>query len=69
MQWFFLEKNLISTLSVVLVLFGAFLISANFKKLKRMRFILGGGYELLSVIFIGITVPLEKVIVNNSANT
>ncbi|MEK6897673.1 MAG: EamA family transporter [Nanoarchaeota archaeon] len=69
---FFGEKlNFISTLSVVLVLFGAFLISANFKKLKRMRFILGGGYELLSVIFIGITVPLEKVIVNRigEANT
>ncbi len=57
------KLSFINIFSVILVLLGAFLISANFKKIKGIRFISGSGYELLSVIFIGITVPLEKVIV------
>lgn len=57
------KLSFINIFSVLLVLLGAFLISANLKKIKRIKFISGSGYELLSVIFIGITVPLEKVIV------
>jgi bacterial/archaeal transporter family protein len=49
--------------SIIIVLLGALLISANFSKLRNIKFISGSGYELLSLVFIGITVPLEKIVV------
>ncbi|RJQ13549.1 DMT family transporter [Candidatus Parcubacteria bacterium] len=57
--------------SIVAILVGAFLISADFSKLKGLKFISGSGYEALAVLFIGLSVPLEKTLLHKigEANT
>jgi bacterial/archaeal transporter family protein len=53
----------IHILGTLAVLLGAFFISVDFKSLRKFKFISGSGYELFSVFFIGITVVLDKIIV------
>lgn len=55
--------SLLHVLAIVAVILGAFLISAEFSKLKGLKFISGSGYEALAILFTGISVPLEKLLV------
>lgn len=47
--------------SIVIVLSGALLISADISNLRNLSFISGSGYEFFSVILIGVSIPLEKM--------
>ena len=49
--------------SIFAVLIGAFLVSADFTKIKGLKFISGSGYTIFAIVSTGITVPLEKVLV------
>lgn len=61
---FFAElPSLLQASVIVVVIFGAFLISVDFSSIGKLTLISGAGYELASIIFTGITVPLEKVVV------
>jgi uncharacterized membrane protein len=64
---FFLGETLgtFHILAVIAVLAGAFIISVDLSKLKHVRFISGSGYEALSILFVGISIPLEKVVITN----
>jgi len=70
---FFGERlGVLSIVSILAVLVGAFFISVNnLSSFKKIRFISGSGYELMSVFFIGLTIPVEKILVNRvgEANT
>ncbi|MEK7138815.1 MAG: DMT family transporter, partial [Patescibacteria group bacterium] len=70
---FFGEKlGMVHVGAIVAVLVGAFLISAvRLSHFSHLKFIKGSGYELLAALFIGFTIPIEKVLVTNvgEANT
>lgn len=50
--------------SIVIVLSGALLISADISNLRHLSFISGSGYEFLSIILIGVSIPLEKIVLD-----
>lgn len=56
----------IQVFSISAIFLGAFLISADISKIKNLRklkFIAGSGQGALSIVFIGIAVPIEKVLI------
>lgn len=57
--------------SILAVLFGAFLISVNMADLKKLSLISGSGYEFVAVLFVGMSVPIEKFLIHKigEANT
>ncbi len=62
---FFGERlTLLHMAGILGVLIGAFLISAKFEQLKRITFISGSGYEVMSILFIGVTLALDKIIID-----
>ncbi|MFH1511046.1 MAG: DMT family transporter [Candidatus Woesearchaeota archaeon] len=49
--------------AIFLVISGAFLVSVNFRSIGGIKLLSGAGFEFASLVFTGITVPLEKVVV------
>jgi len=49
--------------SILAVLFGAFLISVNMSEIKKLSLISGSGYEFVAILFVGMSVPIEKFLV------
>jgi uncharacterized membrane protein len=56
--------KLFQVLSIIVVLLGVFFISADFAKLKDIKFMPGSGSEALSILFVGLGVPLDKIIIS-----
>lgn len=57
--------NGLHILLILGILLGTFLVSTEaLKSFKKIRFIAGSGYELISVICIGLTIPIEQVLVS-----
>lgn len=57
--------NRLHILLIVGILLGTFLVSAeSLKSLRKIRFISGSGYELISIISIGLTIPIEQILVS-----
>ena len=50
--------------AIIAVLLGAFLISIDFGKLKGIKLVSGTGYELLSILFVGVALPLQKFLIH-----
>lgn len=50
-------------LAIAIILLGVWFISVDISRLRHIRLISGSKYELLSVVLIGVNVPLEKLLV------
>lgn len=63
------KLSIIHAVAIAAVILGAFFVSANFSRLRGLKFISGSGYEGLAIFFIGLSVPLEKVLVGRIGET